>query len=88
MPTIRGHFSLRPRPEEWAACVWCEAPTSFRMVTPFRPEIGSVPLHAGCAGAIIVAYEEFLRTRRLGPDDVVRMDRLLAMPPRALDREV
>jgi hypothetical protein len=85
MPTIKGSFSLRPRPEEWAPCVWCEDPTSFWMVTPFRPEIGSVPLHAMCAAEIIFAYNEFQATKKLGPVDAVRMTRLLEIPPLALD---
>jgi hypothetical protein len=80
MPTIRGTFRLRPRPEDFAPCVWCVLPTDVRMITPFRPEIGSVPLHAGCAGAIIVAYEEFQATKRLSAADTIRMQRLLEHP--------
>lgn len=56
MPEIRGTIPLDDRPEYQVPCVWCAFPTSTRAETPGRPDLGEVPLHVLCAGAVIVAY--------------------------------
>lgn len=78
---IDGTFRLRPRPEDYAPCVWCTTPTDVRMRTPGRPDIGSLPLHGGCAAAVIVAYQEHLAGRRLEAGQRAALDRLLTWQP-------
>jgi hypothetical protein len=82
MPTINGTFRLRPRPEDFARCVWCDDWTDFRMKTPGRPDLGEVPLHAFCAAQVIVAFEDFAAARRLdaGAQPPLRLARLLDRP--------
>jgi hypothetical protein len=79
VPTINGMFRLRPRLEDFARCVWCDDWTDFRMETPGRPDLGTVPLHAFCAAEVIVAFEQYAAARRLdtGAQPPLRLAHLL-----------
>jgi hypothetical protein len=67
MSTIRGTMNLFPRPEDYRPCVWCGHGTDSRMRTPGRPDLGEVPCHAGCAAAIVAAFDAFSARRRVDP---------------------
>lgn len=55
-------------------CVWCQSPTDIRAKTPFRPDLGAVPLHLFCAAEIIDLYNN---RHRILPEHMPRMQRLL-----------
>lgn len=61
MPEITGGaFTGR-----WAPCSWCGEQTDSWGDTPGRPDLGRIPIHIMCAGAVVVAF----RRGRVGPGD-------------------
>lgn len=43
---------------EWP-CVWCLEPTDVTARTPFRPDLGSVPLHLTCGADLMATARAF-----------------------------
>jgi hypothetical protein len=39
-----------------APCAWCGGPTPMRALTPFRSDLGSVPMHLICGHDMRAAY--------------------------------
>lgn len=69
VPRDEGVFIERP-------CVWCLDATDILADTPFRPDLGAVPLHMLCAAEITNLYANrgsFL------PEQRARMERLMLM---------
>lgn len=61
-------------------CAWCGGPTPMRALTPFRPDLGSVPMHLICGSDMREAYLAWTRTLRLSDAQVAGMRRLSAGP--------
>ena len=80
MTTIKGTMSIFPQDRRWGTCVWCQSRTFVWMLTPGRPDLGSVPLHAMCAAEIVAAFDNYKATGKLHP----HLARLLEGGPQAL----
>lgn len=65
MPEITGTIT-RDGAGTMRPCVWCGEGTDTLADTPGRPDIGRVPLHVWCAGAVIEAYRRLGQKRLLG----------------------
>lgn len=61
------------------ACAWCGEPTPMRAVTPFRPDLGSVPMHLLCGSDMREAYRAWKeRAWTLREGEIAGMRRLSA----------
>lgn len=78
MANIRSHVPFVVDPAAEAPCVWCLGPTDIRAETPFRPDLGRVPLHLFCGADVIDAFNRFKASRTLSTEDQQRMMRLAA----------
>ncbi len=78
---IRYQMPLdRPLPAP-LPCTWCNKPTQTRADTPFRPDVGSVPLHLICSQWVRDAYRAWKAGRLLDEDQMQGMKRLMATNP-------
>ncbi len=68
MPEIRGTLAIDGR--TFGPCVWCGDLSDALGETPGRPDLGSLPIHVFCAGAVIVAYRRAREGRLLAVDQV------------------
>lgn len=78
MPEITGRLSADGR--TYGPCVWCGEASDALGITPGRPDLGSVPIHVFCAGAVLVAYRRW----RSGLADVATLRRMEAYTGRLL----
>ncbi|MCA1570836.1 MAG: hypothetical protein LC798_11065 [Chloroflexi bacterium] len=78
MPTIRSVMPYRPGPT--LPCVWCGDPTDVKAETPFRPDLGSVPLHVLCGTQVLLAYEQWRAGRVLTQAQQQGIHRLRTLP--------
>lgn len=60
------------------ACVWCGGATPMRALTPFRPDLGSVPLHIICGSDMREAFEAWRDGVPLDPKQLAGVARLTA----------
>jgi hypothetical protein len=74
VPTIRSHVPYPDVVAPVAACVLCGEPTDIRAETPFRPDLGRVPLHLFCSAELIELYNN---RHRLLPEQMRRVSRVL-----------
>lgn len=58
------------------ACVWCGGATPMRALTPFRPDLGSVPLHIICGSDMREAFEAWRDGVPLDPQQLAGLERL------------
>lgn len=76
MPEITGAaFTGR-----WAPCVLCSEPTDSWGDAPGLPDVGRIPIHITCAGAVIVAYRRLASRRAIWGEDAAALpsiDRVL-----------
>ena len=61
-------------------CVWCGKPTPIVADTPFRPDLGALPLHLLCGVWMRDAYKKWQSGQVLDADDIDGMKRLTALP--------
>lgn len=61
-----------------AACAWCGGPTPMRADTPFRPDLGSVPMHLMCGQEMREAYRRWKAAEPIAAELVAGMRRLSA----------
>lgn len=61
-------------------CVWCGKPTPVMALTPFRPDLGALPLHLFCGAFMQIAYRTWQEGGELDADDLASMARLAALP--------
>jgi hypothetical protein len=53
----------------WAPCCLCGEPTDSWGDAPGLPDVGRIPIHVFCAGAVIVAYRRLASRRAIWGDD-------------------
>lgn len=58
------------------ACVWCGQPTPVMAETPFRPDLGAVPLMLTCGAQVIRAYRALQEGRQLTAEEQAGLARL------------
>lgn len=46
--TLHHRIAIDPRYRRERPCVWCGKPTQIMALTPFRPDLGAVPLMLSC----------------------------------------
>ena len=56
MTTIRLRGDIGNNFPPVGQCIWCGAVCWTTALTPFRPDLGAVPLHIFCAQAVREAY--------------------------------
>lgn len=83
MPTItsripRQIFDQAPVP--MAPCIWCGEPTIVRAETPFRPDLGTVPLMLTCGAEIILLYNDYQAGVTPTHEQALQLTRLLQLP--------
>ena len=64
MPEITGTLSADG--STYGPCVWCGEPSDALGITPGRPDLGSVPIHVFCSGAVLVAYRKLREGSLIG----------------------
>jgi hypothetical protein len=67
----------KPLPDP-APCSWCGKPCQTRADTPFRPDLGAVPLHLICSQWVRDAYRAWKDGRALDSEQMAGMKRLVA----------
>ena len=67
------------------ACIWCGAPTAVMADTPFRPDLGALPLMLTCGPLMRDAYRMWKAGIPLPPDYQAGMVRLAALPRREIE---
>lgn len=65
-------------------CVWCGGDAWTMADTPFRPDLGAVPLHLFCGVALRNAYRAWQAGEELTPQMVAGVSRLAALAPKQL----
>jgi hypothetical protein len=70
--------------ETYGECVWCGQPTRLRADTPFRPDLGSLPLHLTCGVWMRDAYRHWRDGQVLDSAEVEGIERLAWLPQLAL----
>jgi hypothetical protein len=78
--TIRHHVPYEQGPE--AACAWCGDPTDVSAETPFRPDIGRLPMHLFCSPEVLAAWRRFQAGLVLTEREQAGMARLAGLPAR------
>lgn len=63
-------------------CVWCGGDAWTMADTPFRPDLGAVPLHLFCGVDLRNAYRAWKAGEELSPMMVAGMQRLSRLPVR------
>ena len=58
------------------ACVWCGEQTPIMAETPFRPDLGAVPLMLTCGAQLIRAYRALQDGQELTPEQRAGIARL------------
>lgn len=61
-------------------CVWCGKLTNLMADTPFRPDLGALPLHLFCGVWMRDAYHKWKSGQVLDADDMDGMKRLSMLP--------
>ncbi len=61
-------------------CVWCGGVAWTAADTPFRPDLGQVPLHLFCGVDLRNAYRAWKAGEELTPQMVAGVSRLAALP--------
>jgi hypothetical protein len=54
-------------------CVWCGQDSQIVALTPFRPDLGALPLHLTCGVMLRDAYKDLKAGRALHPADQANM---------------
>lgn len=77
--TIRHHGDIRNGFPPVGECVWCGSTCWTTAETPFRPDLGQVPLHLFCGANMREAYKawrdgiDLLPSQRLGMGNLARL---------------
>ena len=79
---IRHHGDFRAGFPLVGDCVWCGAECRTKAETPFRPDLGRVPLHLFCGVDMRDAYRAWQSGDALLPEQVAGMRRLAEGAPR------
>ena len=85
MSDLTLHHHLPGHPQDWrsmptAPCVWCGLPTPLRADTPFRLDLGSLPLMLTCGAMMRDAYRRWNSGLMLEADEQAGMMRLARLP--------
>ncbi len=59
-------------------CAWCGKPAQTRADTPFRPDLGAIPLHLICSAWVRDAYRAWKAGKTLDGEQMAGMKRLVA----------
>jgi hypothetical protein len=77
--TIHHRLPVDPRDRVERPCVWCGQPTPITALTPFRPDLGRVPLMLVCGVLMRDAYRAWSRGEGIDPLDLPGVQRLLQL---------
>ena len=77
VPFARRDAPMRP-------CIWCGQPTPVMAETPFRPDLGALPLMLTCGSLMRDAYRIWEAGAVLPPDYLAGIARLATLSPPAL----
>lgn len=58
--TLHHRMPVEPSQRVERPCIWCGEPTALMALTPFRPDLGAVPLMLTCGVLMREAYRDFL----------------------------
>ena len=83
--TLHHTVALNWRAATMYPCIWCGKPTSVWADTPFRPDLGALPLMLTCGALMRDAYRMWEAGLPLPPDYRAGLKRLAALPPPALE---
>lgn len=63
--TIRTRVPIVEGSRAEVPCCWCGGLTDVRAETPFRPDLGTIPMHIFCAADVIRTFEAMQAGRTL-----------------------
>lgn len=75
--TLNIRHRVLPTPADAAPCVWCTKLTDIWADTPFRPDIGAVPLHLLCGVWMRDAYKAWVSDSPMAAADFATMSAAL-----------
>lgn len=78
--TIRHHVPKDHYAARWYACVWCGGLTDILAETPFRPDIGALPLMLTCGAHMRQVYRRMQDGGLIDQWEMKAVLRLMQLP--------